>query len=458
MPANYVILGEITTNATVASVTFSNIPQTGYTDLKLVCSTRITGTGGNAVANLSIKFNGSLANITGKTVGGNGSSPYSANYSASNMILTDTTTATALTFSNNEMYIPNYTSSNFKSFSIDNVIENNATASWMEMTAGLWSQTAAITSIEILDYTLGNNLAAGSTFYLYGLAAVGTTPVIAPFATGGDIIQNDGTYWYHAFLSSGTFTPGKSLTCDVLTVAGGGGGGWAGGGGGAGGLRHFASQSLASGVNQTVTIGAGGAAGVTATKTGSNGVNSSFGSLTPVSVGGGGGAGYDVSNGLSGGSGGGGNNINGSLTIGSGGAGTSGQGNNGGASGNTNNTGYGTGGGGGAGAVGGAGTNSAGGNGGNGVNTYSSYASATGTGANSGYYAGGGGGGVLNTSFTAGTGGLGGGGAGKNSAGAAPSGTANTGGGGGAGFNGGPGVNDGGAGGSGIVIVRYPIA
>lgn len=453
MPANYVILGEITTNATVASVTFSNIPQTGYTDLKLVCSAR--GSTSDYNTYIQLGFNGVTTNLSERWIYGNGASVLS---------LTETrilasmpaATATANTFGNTEFYIPNYTSANFKSVNVDSVGENNATNAIATLGAGLWSNTAAITAIN-LSVDSGSFL-TNSTFYLYGLAAVGTTPVIAPFASGGDIIQNDGTYWYHAFLSSGTFTPGKSLTCDVLTVAGGGGGGWAGGGGGAGGLRHFASQSLASGVNQTVTIGAGGAAGVTATKTGSNGVNSSFGSLTPVSVGGGGGAGYDVSNGLSGGSGGGGNNINGSLTIGSGGAGTSGQGNNGGASGNTNNTGYGTGGGGGAGAVGGAGTNSAGGNGGNGVNTYSSYASATGTGANSGYYAGGGGGGVLNTSFTAGTGGLGGGGAGKNSAGAAPSGTANTGGGGGAGFNGGPGVNDGGAGGSGIVIVRYPIA
>jgi hypothetical protein len=51
-----------------------------------------------------------------------------------------------------------------------------------------------------------------STFYLYGVAALGTTPAIVPYATGGDTIMTDGTYWYHTFVSSGTFTPAKALS------------------------------------------------------------------------------------------------------------------------------------------------------------------------------------------------------------------------------------------------------
>jgi hypothetical protein len=51
--------------------------------------------------------------------------------------------------------------------------------------------------------------------------------------------MTDGTYWYHTFVSSGTFTPQKAISCDYLVVAGGGGGGQDdnGAGGGAGGLR-----------------------------------------------------------------------------------------------------------------------------------------------------------------------------------------------------------------------------
>jgi len=38
MPNNYVLLDRIELNADAASVTFDNIPQSGYTDLKLVVS------------------------------------------------------------------------------------------------------------------------------------------------------------------------------------------------------------------------------------------------------------------------------------------------------------------------------------------------------------------------------------------------------------------------------------
>ena len=100
-------------------------------------------------------------------------------------------------------------------------------------------------------------------------------------------------------------------------------------------------------------------------------------------------------------------------------------------------------------------------NGGNGLNTWSSWASATGTGANNGYYAGGGGGGVDSTlggvPIVGGTGGLGGGGKGSDSQGGpspvAGAGLSNTGGGGGGGHD----YRIGGTGGSGIVIVRYAI-
>jgi hypothetical protein len=164
----YTLIDKAILGSNQSSITFSSIPST-FTDLNLVCSTRIAGTGGNAVANLTLRFNGSQNDFTGKAIGGNGSSAYSDPYTTSKMVLTCTTTATSSTFSNNSIYIPNYAGSNYKSFSVDNVIENNATASWIEMDAGLWSQTAAITSITLLDYTLGYDLVSGSSFYLYGI-------------------------------------------------------------------------------------------------------------------------------------------------------------------------------------------------------------------------------------------------------------------------------------------------
>lgn len=80
---------------------------------------------------------------------------------------------------------------------------------------------------------------------------------------------------------------------EVLVVAGGGSGGVDnGGGGGAGGVIHDTNYSVTPGTSYTVTIGAGGAAraGPSDDGPGNNGSNSSFGSLT--AIGGGGGSGW----------------------------------------------------------------------------------------------------------------------------------------------------------------------
>lgn len=452
MAANYVLLEKITVGAAgVASVTFNSIPQTGYTDLKLVCSNRNTTA---STQDFKLNFNGVTTNLSQKYLLGAGSgTPSSGSQSYAQIGISPGTSYTANTFASTEIYIPNYTSSNYKSFSSEDVTENNGTTSYVWLSANLWSSTAAITSITLSPNS--NNFAQYSTFYLYGLAAVGATPTIAPYATGGDIVQTDGTYWYHAFLSSGSFTPKKALSCDVLVVAGGGGGGtslaasYNAGGGGAGGLLFQSSQSLATSVAQTVTIGAGGA-------TNASGGSSSFGSISGTIPGGGGGGGNaGSSNGLSGGSGGGGNsNGTGGSSTASGGV----LGNAGGAGANSGPGYYGGGGGGagGAGTVGGA--NPSPGGAGYTSTIIGQMATATSTGV-SNYFAGGGGGGGNSTQAAGGSGGGG--------AGGYPStyyngviGTPNTGSGGGGGQaspSGGGYSGVGGNGGSGIVIVRYAI-
>jgi hypothetical protein len=457
MTANYVLLEKITVGAAGASsVTFSGIPQTGYTDLILKASIR-TGRA-NVTSSLAMRFNGDTAsNYTSRALDGGGTTANSFAQTTSRIVYFygPGSTATSNTFSNTEFYIPNYTSSNYKSVSIDGVVENNGTDASDTITAGLWSSTSAITSIYI-DEPFGSSLFQQySTFYLYGVAKLGTEPAIVPYATGGDTIMTDGTYWYHAFTSSGTFTPAKALSCDYLVVAGGGGGGTPlAGGGGAGGLRSTVTTtggggslesalSLASETGYTVTIGAGGAVNA-------NGSNSVFSSIT--STGGGRGGYYSATPGATGGSGGGGGGGDGTLAGGSGTANqgyAGGTGNDGAASGYVTRVG---GGGGGAGAVGANanGATSVAGNGGAGVQI-TALATPTQTGA-SGYYAGGGGG-SIQASGTAGTGGAGGGGTGGANV-YGTSGVANTGGG-----AGGTGQASGTAstGGSGIVIVRYAV-
>ena len=453
MPNNYVLLDRIELNANAASVTFDNIPQSGYTDLLLVSSARSATGSGNwdgvyvSFNATSVTTNHSARRLYGfsSTAASDSSLPYAG------IIPSNATTAN--TFGSASMYIPNYRGSTNKSISVDASTENNSVNAINFLTAGLWANTAAITSITLTTESSSNFL-ANSTFSLYGLAQVGTTPAIAPKADGGNVIGTDGTYWYHAFLSNGTFTPQTNLNCDVLVVAGGGAGSGrtsdSGGGGGAGGLRIFTSQSLSIS-NFAVAVGAGGAAlkQVNPTTIGASGVNSTFGALAAATGGGAGGAGGI--NALSGGSGGGAGQYSSSL-----GTGTAGQGNNGGSQ-PIGGSPYPSAGGGGAGAVGANGSAGGGGNGGAGVNTYSSWATATATGV-SGFYAGGGGGGTY--SGTAGTGGSGGAGSGGvgTSNGAGGDATANTGSGGGGTGGAGSGTIVNGNGGSGIVIIRYPIA
>lgn len=303
MPANYVLLEKITVGAAGASsVTFSSIPQTGYTDLVVKISARTNRANTDDV--IQFLFNGASTNFSWRLLTGTGTAATSGN--STNNILAGRGTganATASTFSSSEMYIPNYTSANYKSFSVDGVIENNATATQMDLYAGLWSNTAAITSLNFYPET-GPLFVQYSTFYLYGVAKLGTTPVIGAYATGGDTIMTDGTYWYHTFNSSGTFTPRKALTPALLVVGGGGRGGvaYAGGGGGGGGVNYQSSVNAAASTSYTITVGAAGSdssAVIGSTYTGSagnQGVDGSGGqaggsSGTPQSYSGGSGTG-----------------------------------------------------------------------------------------------------------------------------------------------------------------------
>lgn len=440
--ANHVLLRRITLTASASSVTFDSIPQTGYTDLKIVGSARSTRSANGD--DIRINFNGSNTNFSGRRILGTGSSAFSATMT-SQIGIWNAASDTANTYGNFEVYIPNYNQAIAHSYSADTVNENNATAAYAQLTAGLWSPSTAqaITSVTFLSDN-GFDLVAGSSFSLYGIADVNTTPKSAPKADGGDIIKTDGTYWYHAFTSTGSFKPQLNLTADILQIAGGGGSN--SGGGGAGGLLGFASQALTLGTAYTATVGAGGAAAT-------QGGDSQFASLT-ASVGGGAG-GNPPGNG---GSGGGSAGYTAASPYGrlAGGTATSGQGYAGG-SGYWGGP-YNGGGGGGAGAVG-QDSPGNGGAGGIGSSAYSSWGASTGTGQNvSGtYYYAGGGGGAANLAgsngYTFGVGGYGGGGNGNASNAAGVAGTANTGGGGG-----GSDAVAGVTGGSGIIIIRYPVA
>lgn len=253
-------------------------------------------------------------------------------------------------------------------------------------------------------------------------------------------------------LTGSATTTATSWTCptgvtniEVLAVGGGGGGGGWGGGGGAGGLVYNNAYPVTPGTVYNISIGAGGAKGTSAYTVGGNGGNTVFGTIR--AIGGGGGGAWPSYPGVSGGSGGGGS---GTSTFG---LGTPGQGQNGGPSPNTTTSSpyQGHGGGGGAGWPGSQGSGVTGGAGGNGLAYSISGSSVT--------YAGGGGGhspGDGNAAVA--PGGTGGGGQGGNyyNPASATDGTNGLGGGGGGNW-GGDAARAIGAGGSGVVIIRYAL-
>jgi hypothetical protein len=154
-----------------SSIVFSTIPST-YTDLCLKISARSSATSGFADDGLFLQINAITSGYSNKTVYGNGSSAASASNSYSVTSKTyiaalDTSSATTSTFSNTEVYIPNYAGSNNKSLSIDGVIESNAAAAIANLTAALLSNTAAITDITLTPNS--GNFVQFTTAYLYGV-------------------------------------------------------------------------------------------------------------------------------------------------------------------------------------------------------------------------------------------------------------------------------------------------
>ena len=345
----YVALKTTTvTGSAAASVDFDLTGITGYTDLVVIANIKSTST-----SYLQNRFNGDTGGTTNysqTSLYGNGSSAASSrNSSAPTGYLAQNSNIDSTNFSPYTIQYNNYSnSSTYKTF----LVRSGSASIETEAVIGTWRQTSAITAISYFLNT--GNIAVGSTFTLYGIAAEGTSP--APKATGG-AIYSDSTYYYHVFGSTGTFTPLQSLSADVLVVAGGGGGSYGqtgakyGVGGGAGQVLLYSSQSLTT-TGYTCTVGAGGSgAGSSLDVSGSTGGVSTFTGLTSATGGQGG------------------------QYTGTGGS--SGSGNAGGASSGTL-----AGGGAGQGAVGGAAGGGLGGAGGIGISTYNSWSLATGIGEN----------------------------------------------------------------------------
>lgn len=170
MANTYTLIASNTLSASAASVTFSAIPAT-FTDLVLRLSTR--GDIADTNINIFTTFNGDTASkYSGLRMQGNGSST-TGSLSSSQTKLNEGpwsqgTNFTADVFASDEFYIPSYTAAQNKPMGGFFATENNATSAILGAYAGLWRNTAAITSMTLAPYS--GNFVSGSSFFLYGIS------------------------------------------------------------------------------------------------------------------------------------------------------------------------------------------------------------------------------------------------------------------------------------------------
>ena len=169
MPNTYTKIASVSLGSAAATISFTSIPST-YTDLLLLGSLRNSAVDTNTDSVLT--FNSNTSNYSARRLAGTGTAAESSTQGATNgyywALTGEGTSWTANTFSNGSIYIPNYTSSNNKSISTDAVAENNGTAASAQLVAGLWSNSAAITSITLTSGS--GNYVQYSTATLYGIS------------------------------------------------------------------------------------------------------------------------------------------------------------------------------------------------------------------------------------------------------------------------------------------------
>ena len=170
MADTFVKIATVTVGAGgAANIEFTSIPST-YTDLCLKFSLRSADT--STLSAITFNNDSSISNYSQKRLYGDGStatSDTSTSLGYLSPIGADASGYTANSFGNAEIYIPNYAGSTNKSVSIDAVLESNlATGVFATLTAGLWSQTSAITSIKFAPFS--TTFVQYSTATLYGIS------------------------------------------------------------------------------------------------------------------------------------------------------------------------------------------------------------------------------------------------------------------------------------------------
>ncbi len=166
MATTYTLIKTYTLSSNAATIDFTSIPNT-YTDICLRYSLRTNATFSSSGYYFSFSFNGLTTNLNSRIVFGQGSSASSANYTTDVFGWCVPSDWTASSFSNSELYIPNYAGSNYKSMSIDQTVDTTSSLTYTILQAGLWSSSAAINRITLTP--TGGSFVTYSTASLYGI-------------------------------------------------------------------------------------------------------------------------------------------------------------------------------------------------------------------------------------------------------------------------------------------------
>jgi hypothetical protein len=159
--ATYIALANLTLGGTDSSITFDSIPNT-YRDLVLVMNTD-----SSAQADLYLRFNGDTGNNYNRVTGqGTGSvASYNVSTNAAFMRLNGNGDL-ATDFSQNAIIqVMDYSATDKQKA----VLSRTNSSFGVDMTAGRWASTNAITSVTV--YPSSGNFESGSTFALYGIVS-----------------------------------------------------------------------------------------------------------------------------------------------------------------------------------------------------------------------------------------------------------------------------------------------
>ncbi|MBM3911211.1 MAG: hypothetical protein FJ356_06140 [Thaumarchaeota archaeon] len=164
----------ITSDTQATGVTFSNIPAT-YTDLKIIASVSGVNTGDLP---LVVRLNEDSGNNYSKTEIGSryeSATGYVDSRRLSNQNRIDLTSYYNMPgspiFATIEVDIFSYAGSKFKSLICRKFADNDGSGEHIH-NVGLWNSTAAVTSVSLIEVSLGDRyVKTGSTYTLYGIKA-----------------------------------------------------------------------------------------------------------------------------------------------------------------------------------------------------------------------------------------------------------------------------------------------